>query len=150
MPRKRRKLTREEWIEVGNDLKDVKEALWRVTTRLLASLPVAKADRVMNLHRQVDGLLLKLETPLDQQHHDWPYRYMALEGEKQTSTANRQPALIQPLTAKSDGRCPPPAHREPSLPADLAAVVSAWPDLPEPIRAGILAMVLAAAKSIER
>jgi hypothetical protein len=28
-----------------------------------------------------------------------------------------------------------------SLPPDLAAVVFAWPTLPEPIRAGILAMI---------
>src|SRR5690348_3996759 len=27
------------------------------------------------------------------------------------------------------------------LPPDLAAVIDAWPDLPEPIRAGILAMI---------
>jgi hypothetical protein len=27
------------------------------------------------------------------------------------------------------------------LPPDLAAVVAAWPTLPEPVRAGILAMV---------
>ena len=32
------------------------------------------------------------------------------------------------------------------LPPDLAAVADAWPDLPEPIRAGILAMVKAASK----
>jgi hypothetical protein len=30
-------------------------------------------------------------------------------------------------------------------PPDLAAVVAAWPTLPEPIRAGILALVRAAA-----
>jgi hypothetical protein len=30
--------------------------------------------------------------------------------------------------------------------ADLAAVVDAWPELPEAIRAGILAMVKAASK----
>jgi hypothetical protein len=41
--------------------------------------------------------------------------------------------------------CPPSAHRQPSLPPDLAAVVTAWPALPEAIRAGILAMVKAAA-----
>ncbi len=29
-------------------------------------------------------------------------------------------------------------------PPDLAAVIDAWPDLPEPIRAGIVAMVKAA------
>jgi hypothetical protein len=32
----------------------------------------------------------------------------------------------------------------PDLPPDLAAVVAAWPTLPEAIRAGILAMVRAA------
>ena len=41
------------------------------------------------------------------------------------------------------------AHHLPTdnchLPPDLAAVVAAWPTLPEPIRAGILAMVKAAA-----
>jgi hypothetical protein len=31
----------------------------------------------------------------------------------------------------------------PAVPADLAAVVAAWPTLPEPVRAGILAMVRA-------
>jgi len=31
-----------------------------------------------------------------------------------------------------------------SFPPDLAAVVSAWPELPDAIRAGILAMVRAA------
>jgi hypothetical protein len=31
------------------------------------------------------------------------------------------------------------------IPPDLAAVVTAWPSLPEPIRAGILAMIRAAA-----
>jgi hypothetical protein len=31
----------------------------------------------------------------------------------------------------------------PKLPPDLAALVAAWPDLPEPIRAGIMAMVRA-------
>jgi hypothetical protein len=32
----------------------------------------------------------------------------------------------------------------PVLPPDLAAVLSAWPSLPEPIKAGIAAMVKAA------
>ena len=32
-------------------------------------------------------------------------------------------------------------------PSDLAAVVAAWPALPKPIKAGILAMVKAAAGS---
>jgi hypothetical protein len=40
------------------------------------------------------------------------------------------------------------AHHLPTdtcqIPPDLAAVVAAWPTLPEPIRAGILAMVKAA------
>ena len=34
-----------------------------------------------------------------------------------------------------------------ALPADLAAVVDAWPTLPEPIKAGVLAMVKAASDS---
>ena len=37
--------------------------------------------------------------------------------------------------------CPPTPVRSPP---DLAAVIDAWPDLPEPIRAGIVAMVKAA------
>jgi len=34
-----------------------------------------------------------------------------------------------------------------ALPADLAAVVKAWATLPEPIKAGVLAMVRAASDS---
>jgi hypothetical protein len=47
---------------------------------------------------------------------------------------------------RSQGRsgCPSFAPHRPALPPDLAAVVAAWPGLPEPIRAGILAMVRAA------
>jgi hypothetical protein len=36
----------------------------------------------------------------------------------------------------------------PDLPTDLARVIDAWPTLPEPIRAGILAMVRAAAEDV--
>jgi hypothetical protein len=36
------------------------------------------------------------------------------------------------------------------MPPDLAAVVAAWPDLAEPIRAGIVAMVRAASKGTAR
>jgi len=44
------------------------------------------------------------------------------------------------------GRLSPPLPRGPvATPPDLAAVIDAWPALPEPIRAGILAMVRAAA-----
>jgi hypothetical protein len=32
-------------------------------------------------------------------------------------------------------------YKTADLPPALAAVVAAWPDLPEPIRAGIMAMV---------
>jgi hypothetical protein len=35
-------------------------------------------------------------------------------------------------------------YRAPDLPADLATVVAAWADLPEALRAGIVAMVKAA------
>ena len=74
MPRKR-PLTREEWITVGNDLKDAEELVWRVGKRLLTSLPVAQADKVLKLHRQLKALTLALETPLDEQHPHWPWRY---------------------------------------------------------------------------
>jgi hypothetical protein len=36
-----------------------------------------------------------------------------------------------------------PGQRTARTDPDLAAVMAAWPDLPEPIRAGILAMVRA-------
>jgi hypothetical protein len=42
-----------------------------------------------------------------------------------------------------DGRTEPP----PEMPPDLAAVVAAWPALPEAIRAAILALVRSAAPS---
>jgi hypothetical protein len=48
-------------------------------------------------------------------------------------------APIRPRTATKDATKPDP------VPGDLAAVVAAWPTLPEPIRAAILAMVKAAA-----
>jgi hypothetical protein len=35
-----------------------------------------------------------------------------------------------------------------ALPADLTAVIDAWPDLPEALRAGIVAMVKAARSSL--
>jgi hypothetical protein len=41
---------------------------------------------------------------------------------------------------------PPVIHDICQTDPDLAAVVAAWPDLPEAIRAGILAMVTAASK----
>ena len=41
--------------------------------------------------------------------------------------------------------CPTIANRQASLPPDLAAVVNAWPTLPEALKAGIVAMVQASA-----
>jgi hypothetical protein len=44
-----------------------------------------------------------------------------------------------------DDRFPlPQPYGTPELPPDLAAVENAWPDLPEAIKAGIVAMVKAA------
>jgi hypothetical protein len=40
----------------------------------------------------------------------------------------------------------PRGHRAAPQDPELTAVIAAWPALPEPIRAGILAMVRAAAK----
>jgi len=55
-----------------------------------------------------------------------------------------QPPAQQPLTQSPDVDWW--AHWRSTLAdhPDLAAVVAAWPDLPEPIRAGILAMVKSA------
>jgi hypothetical protein len=62
------------------------------------------------------------------------------------------------MIPQNDRRNPLPGKDKPNIkdrfslyspyedaPPDLAAVVAAWPDLPEPIRSGILAMVRAAA-----
>ncbi len=50
---------------------------------------------------------------------------------------------IQSVRAKAAQN---PAHGAPEAPLDpaLSAVVAAWPQLPEPIKAGILALVRAA------
>ena len=47
-------------------------------------------------------------------------------------------------TAGATGSCQPDVTTGP----DLAAVVEAWPDLPEAIKAGIVAMVKAASGSL--
>lgn len=44
------------------------------------------------------------------------------------------------IRANSDPLIAPPKPTDP----ELAAVISAWPNLPEPVRAGITAMVYAA------
>jgi len=74
---------------------------------------------------------------------------------KPTSSGNRsilssrqhpyQSDSIRPLTAdqKADRLCPPHVTNDP----DLAAVAEAWPELPEAIKAGIVAMVKAASKT---
>jgi hypothetical protein len=41
-------------------------------------------------------------------------------------------------------------HRPADLPPDLTLVASAWPSLPKPIRAGIVAMVEAACSPVRR
>ena len=65
----------------------------------------------------------------------------------------RRPVDVNPCGTTTDappegGRCTPGCTNSPEtgpdtaeMPDDLAVVVAAWPDLPEPIRAGILAMV---------
>src|SRR5271166_6587760 len=56
-----------------------------------------------------------------------------------------EPDSIRPSTATQTAThfCQPHVTDDP----DLAAIVDAWPDLPEAIKAGILAMVLAASGS---
>ena len=61
---------------------------------------------------------------------------------------NRPPAVagnMQETRRGSGPDCPDATALDP----ELARVVAAWPKLPEPVRAGILAMVQAAGKQAE-
>ena len=52
------------------------------------------------------------------------------------------PTAVAPVVAPAAGIDLIDAAPDP-LPPDLARVVAAWPDLPDPVRAGVLAMVAA-------
>jgi hypothetical protein len=54
--------------------------------------------------------------------------------------------LVTALTPFRDPLSLPLPYGLTEVPSDLAAVVAAWPTLPEALRAGILAMVEAAAR----
>jgi hypothetical protein len=60
-------------------------------------------------------------------------------------TPDKMPVLRQ-ASAKSGAVRP----QDSPIGADLASVIDAWPDLPEPIRAGVLAMVRAASVKCDR
>jgi hypothetical protein len=67
----------------------------------------------------------------------------------------RQPATEQGVIAETWDQVwalfPYPSHKQLSdapISADLAAVVAAWPHLPESVRAGIVAMVKAAVPAV--
>jgi hypothetical protein len=47
-------------------------------------------------------------------------------------------------TDTRQGKSRKPSESEPGIDPDLAAVMAAWPELPDAIRAGIVAMVKAA------
>jgi hypothetical protein len=63
---------------------------------------------------------------------------------KSQPTDRRNPCQSQGKRQHGDALAPslPPGPAD--LPPDLAALVAAWPTLPEPIRAGMMAMVRAA------
>lgn len=61
-------------------------------------------------------------------------------GLEQPQISPEKTALSQPRGTES-GTAPPQAA--PTMPADLAQVIAAWPALPARLKAGILAMVLA-------
>jgi hypothetical protein len=63
----------------------------------------------------------------------------------QTSSISRQRFTPKEVAIESPALCPSLAPRATDLTHDLAEIVTAWPTLPEPIKAGILAMVKAAA-----
>jgi hypothetical protein len=61
------------------------------------------------------------------------------------------PSDATPEPAKTSHRmsghpCLSPAYGPSELTHDLAEIIDAWPDLPEPIRAGILAMIRSASR----
>jgi hypothetical protein len=64
-----------------------------------------------------------------------------LQGDSETGGAKS--GAVSPVSGLADAHTPP-AGGEPGQ-GDLAQVIAAWPDLPEPIKAGILAMIKASA-----
>jgi len=82
---------------------------------------------------------------------------MALEGTPprgfEPLADSPQATHVQEVTDSTDARLPAslpkPAQDGEVYDHDLAAIVAAWPTLPEPIRAGILAMVRAAVPGVQ-
>src|SRR3954466_772099 len=79
-----------------------------------------------------------------------PIRFNPYNGLANRHPSRRNTLIIQrAYVGINDTPSLPLPYGPADMPPDLAVVVSAWPDLPEPIRAGILAMVRAAGKSNE-
>jgi len=51
--------------------------------RVQPGVPLLTTDGLIKVHRRLEALTVALETPLREQHPDWPWQYMALEGQKQ-------------------------------------------------------------------
>jgi hypothetical protein len=78
-----------------------------------------------------------------------PVTQNAERSDSQRLTANGPDAFAQPFTRAGGIRRTSMDAAAPdslSTDADLAKVIGAWPELPEPLRAGIVAMVNAAAR----
>lgn len=66
-------------------------------------------------------------------------------------SAHERPTLVERARVTGQSFAPnPPQRSDLALAPDLASVVSAWPTLTEPVKAGILAMISAATKSTGR
>ena len=64
---------------------------------------------------------------------------------KTVTHGDANPKSVKTSRRMSDRPCLSPAYGPSEPPPELAEIMEAWPSLPEPIRAGILAMVRASA-----
>ena len=98
------------------------------------------------------GGLLSCGFDSHRRHHDSKRQQVTnpdSSGSSVKGTVSKKKVLIRQEPTSNDSKRPPSATENatgllPELPPDLAEVAAAWPDLPEPIRAGILAMIRSA------
>ncbi|MGO8899023.1 MAG: hypothetical protein ACLQU5_11860 [Isosphaeraceae bacterium] len=64
----------------------------------------------------------------------------------ETAASSTQTESDKQVTSIQPPGFPETPHQRQFMPPDLAAIVDAWPNLPEPLKAGILAMVRVAGK----
>jgi hypothetical protein len=65
---RKRNLTREEWIQAGNAVKEAQDQIWEVVKLLGVSLPVSHGDRLMKVSRRLDVIKSGLESAAARQH----------------------------------------------------------------------------------